>query len=62
MYQCFFNIHDYTLNVHNPNGIKRHARLQVAVCHLRVHKLRHNVQDSLVLFSTAVVIMKQLFT
>ena len=55
-------MHDYTLNVHNPNGIKQHARLQVAVCHLRVHKLRHNVQDSLVLFSTAVVIMKQLFT
>ena len=55
-------MHDYTLNAHNPNGIKRHTRLQVAVCHLRVHKLRRNVQDSLVSFSTAAVIMKQLFT
>ena len=38
------------------------TQLRVVVCYLRVHKLRHNVQDSLVPFSTAGVIIKQRFT
>ena len=39
-----------TFNCHNPKGIKLLPRLRLGLSHLREHKFKHSIQDSLNLF------------